>query len=150
MPVAMAVGRCERAAGRVAGTNGDEAGALRGCVVEAVVGEMSFLDSQPPSASVRAVKKSWVLAISRKSLTDKLASDMAFAARFYRALGVFLSDRLRSTLGLLGYGSGQRLAEREYADEIDPDTLDNESLPLPHELVQTHPVTPSESVSDRW
>src|SRR5207237_4180443 len=64
-----------------------------------VVGEMSFLDSQPPSASVRAVKKSWVLAISRKSLTDKLASDMAFAARFYRALGVFLSDRLRSTLG---------------------------------------------------
>jgi CRP-like cAMP-binding protein len=93
-----------------------------------VIGEMSFLDSRPPSASVRALEKSSVLTISKKNLADKLESDMAFAARFYRALGVFLSDRLRTTVGLLGYGSGQPLGEREYADEIDPDTLDNVNL----------------------
>src|SRR5215471_15486858 len=76
-----------------------------------VVGEMSFLDSRPPSASVRASEKSCVLAISKKRLSEKLESDMAFAARFYRALGVFLSDRLRATVGMLGY-EGRSLAER--------------------------------------
>jgi CRP-like cAMP-binding protein len=92
-----------------------------------VVGEMSFLDSRPPSASVRAVEKSCVLSISKKRLSDKLESDMPFAARFYHALGVFLSDRLRSTVGMLGY-AGQSLAEGEYADEIDPEVLDKVSL----------------------
>src|SRR3954467_2454319 len=69
-----------------------------------VLGELSFLDSRPPSASVRAIEKSSVLAISKVRLMDKLEADVAFASRFYRALGVFLSDRLRSTIGLLGYG----------------------------------------------
>src|SRR4051794_35233925 len=78
-----------------------------------VLGEMSFLDSRPPSASVRAIEKSSVLAISKVRLMDKLEADVAFASRFYRALGVFLSDRLRWTIGLLGYGGGnQTLADR--------------------------------------
>ena len=93
-----------------------------------IVGEMSFLDSRPPSASVRALEKCSVLAISKKRLAEKLESDNAFAARFYRALGVFLSDRLRATVGLLGYGKGQKLDDKEYADEIDPDTLDRVAL----------------------
>ena len=93
-----------------------------------IVGEMSFLDSRPPSASVRAVEKCSVLAISKKRLSDKLENDSAFAARFYRALGVFLSDRLRATVGLLGYGKGQKLDDKEFADEIDPETLDKVAL----------------------
>jgi CRP/FNR family cyclic AMP-dependent transcriptional regulator len=93
-----------------------------------VLGEMSFLDSRPPSASVRAVEKSSVLAIPKGRLTEKLESDVAFAARFYRALGVFLSDRLRSTIGLLGYGGNQPLSAKEFADEIDPETLDKVEL----------------------
>lgn len=92
-----------------------------------VVGEISFLDSRPPSASVRAVEKSCVLAISKKRLSDKLQSDPAFGARFYHALGVFLADRLRSTVVLLGY-EGRSLADQEYADELDLDVLDNLSL----------------------
>jgi CRP/FNR family cyclic AMP-dependent transcriptional regulator len=94
-----------------------------------VVGEMSFVDSRPPSATVRALEKSWVLAIPRGRVQTKLAQDIAFAARFYRAIAVFLSDRLRGTVGLLGYGSGKSLdKESMYADEIDVDTLDNLSL----------------------
>jgi CRP/FNR family cyclic AMP-dependent transcriptional regulator len=93
-----------------------------------VLGEMSFLDSRPPSASVRAVEKSSVLAIPKKRLTEKLESDVAFAARFYRALGVFLSDRLRSTHALLGYGGNQPVSAKEFADEIDPETLDKVEL----------------------
>lgn len=93
-----------------------------------IVGEMSFLDSRPPSASVCAVEKSTALGIPKRTLSAKLESDMAFAARFYRALGVFLSDRLRSTVGLLGYGPNESLGAAEYAEEIDPDTLDQVSL----------------------
>jgi CRP/FNR family cyclic AMP-dependent transcriptional regulator len=93
-----------------------------------VVGEMSFLDSRPPSASVKAIEKCSVLSISQKRLNEKLERDFAFAARFYRALGVFLSDRLRATVGLLGYGPASKLEEQEYADEVDPETLDRVDL----------------------
>jgi CRP/FNR family cyclic AMP-dependent transcriptional regulator len=94
-----------------------------------IVGEMSFVDSRPPSATVRAIEASSVLAIPRRGLEDRLSQDATFAARFYRAMAVFLSDRLRSTVGLLGYGSGQTLEdEASYADEIDSAVLDNVSL----------------------
>lgn len=94
-----------------------------------VVGEMSFVDSRPPSATVRALEKSQVLAIPRSRLETKLTQDIPFSARFYRAIAVFLSDRLRGTVGLLGYGPGQPLDEASsYADEISTDTLDNLSL----------------------
>jgi CRP/FNR family cyclic AMP-dependent transcriptional regulator len=94
-----------------------------------IVGEMSFVDSRPPSATVQAVEPSSVLAIPRRDLEARLFQDATFAARFYRAMAMFLSDRLRSTVGLLGYGSGQTLEdEASYADEIDTAVLDNVSL----------------------
>ena len=94
-----------------------------------IVGEMSFVDSRPPSATVQAVEASSVLAIPRSDLDARLSQDAPFAARFYRAMAVFLSDRLRSTVGLLGYSSGQTLEdEASYADEIDTAVLDNVSL----------------------
>jgi bacteriocin-type transport-associated protein len=94
-----------------------------------VVGEMSFIDSHPPSASVKADENSSVLAISKMALSKKLEQDVAFASRFYRAIAVFLSDRLRSTVGLLGYGEGAKLDDDvEYKDELDADVLDSVSL----------------------
>jgi len=85
-----------------------------------IVGEISFVDSHPPTASVIALQDSRVLGIPREVLTDKLAKDKAFAARFYRALAVFLADRLRVTVGRLGYGSQQQ--------DADPDQLDDSSM----------------------
>jgi CRP/FNR family transcriptional regulator, cyclic AMP receptor protein len=91
------------------------------------VGEMSFVDARPPSASVVSVEPSVVLAIPRQALETKLQQDVAFAARFYRSLAVFLSDRLRTTVGHLGYGRHE--PERPAADEeMDPATLDALSL----------------------
>lgn len=63
-----------------------------------VVGEMSFVDGQPPSATVAALEPSVVLAISCHQLRHKLQQDIWFAARFYRALAILLSSRLRSTV----------------------------------------------------
>src|SRR5581483_5807452 len=94
-----------------------------------IVGEMSFVDSRPPSATVRALEPCAVLAIPRSVLAARLAEDVGFAARFYRAIAVFLSDRVRSTMGLVGYAAGEPLTEdASYADEIDAAVLDNVSL----------------------
>ncbi|HEY9761033.1 MAG TPA: cyclic nucleotide-binding domain-containing protein [Trichocoleus sp.] len=63
-----------------------------------VVGEMSFVDSQLPSATVTAAAPTVVLAIPCKDLRHKLEQDTVFASRFYKALAMLLSSRLRSTV----------------------------------------------------
>ena len=94
-----------------------------------MVGEISFIDARPPSATVTALQNSVVLAIPRGQLAAKLEQDPSFAARFYRALATFLSDRLRGTVSRLGYSDGQSLQEDvEYSDELDDNVLDNVSL----------------------
>lgn len=94
-----------------------------------ILGEMSFIDSRPPSATVTATQDSWVLDIPREEVTMRLQDDVGFAARFYRAVAVFLSNRLRETVSTLGYGQQPRLDESvEDADEIPMDILDALSL----------------------
>ncbi len=94
-----------------------------------VVGEMSFVDSRPPSATVRALEDSVLLSIPRHQLADKLYLDVGFASRFYRALAVFLSDRLRGTVSRLGYGKESPFDEANYVKQgFSPDVLDNLEL----------------------
>ncbi|NJK36034.1 MAG: cyclic nucleotide-binding domain-containing protein [Oscillatoriales cyanobacterium SM2_2_1] len=69
-----------------------------------IVGEVSFIDTRMPLATVRALEPSTVLAVSRAQLTTKLQQDSSFSARFYRAVCLCLSDRLRGTISRLGYG----------------------------------------------
>jgi CRP-like cAMP-binding protein len=89
-----------------------------------IVGEISFVDSRPPLASVKALTDSNVLAISAELLKAKLGKDANFAARFYRAVAVFLADRLRLTTSRFGYGRPQQ-DKQEIAD---PDELNSELL----------------------
>ncbi|NJN22643.1 MAG: cyclic nucleotide-binding domain-containing protein [Leptolyngbya sp. RL_3_1] len=63
-----------------------------------VVGEMSFIDRLPPSATVTATERSVLLTIDADQLRNKLTQDMGFSSRFYRALAILLSTRLRSTV----------------------------------------------------
>lgn len=97
-----------------------------------ILGELSFLDSRPPSATVTALDEVSVLSVPRRALADKLQNDAPFAARFYRALGVFLASRLRSTQLRLGYGSGATAegvaGSAAEQDEIDPELLDGLAL----------------------
>lgn len=83
-----------------------------------IVGEISFIDARPPSASVQATEHSVVYAISRQRMQKKLDRDTEFAARFYYSIALFMSDRLRKTTGRLGYG-----AVEEEMDELDPNVL---------------------------
>lgn len=61
-----------------------------------VVGEMSFVEKRRPNATVTALGRAEVLAVPREALLAAFERDTGFAARFYRAMAIFLSDRLRS------------------------------------------------------
>ncbi|MCC5872064.1 MAG: cyclic nucleotide-binding domain-containing protein [Gammaproteobacteria bacterium] len=91
-----------------------------------IVGEMSLIDSAPPSATVSTVEACSVFSISRRALTERLVSDIGFAARFYRVIAMFLSDRLRGTVRRLGYGVETGVDEvHAQADELDESVLDD-------------------------
>jgi len=91
-----------------------------------VVGEMSFLDARPPSATVTALVDAVVFAVPQIRLRNKLRSDSDFAARFYHALCLFLADRLDRTDTLIG--KGRRVGptgKPERAGEISADAMDS-------------------------
>ena len=77
-----------------------------------IVGEMSFLDAAPPSATVTAVGDGLALFLDKETLARRLEADVAFGCRFYRALAIFLADRLRGTTRRIGGGDAPRLDPR--------------------------------------
>jgi len=111
---------------RVGGAGGREVAQLQS---GEVLGELSFLDSRPPSATVTAPEEVTVLSIPCTRLERKLREDNGFAARFYRALGIFLASRLRRTMQRFGYEGRDGLDEAvEHEDELDPELLQNVAL----------------------
>jgi CRP/FNR family cyclic AMP-dependent transcriptional regulator len=94
------------------------------------IGEMSLVDSSPPSATVTAKVDCEALFIEKKILQQKLAADIAFAGRFYRALAILLSDRLRATERRPAYGQEQGLENESVRlkDELDVGVLDQLSI----------------------
>lgn len=75
-----------------------------------VVGEMSFVDSHLPAATVKAIDHVTVWAVPRKQLSTHLAQDVDFAAHFYCAIATFLSDRLRDTISRLSQNTSSDVA----------------------------------------
>jgi CRP/FNR family transcriptional regulator, cyclic AMP receptor protein len=75
---------------------------------------------------VRGLEASTVFAISKPVLADKLGRDLGFAARFYRALAIYLSTTVRERHRMLGYGAGAAAPEaaEDDPDELDPNVLD--------------------------
>ena len=91
-----------------------------------IVGEMSFVDARPPSATVKALDDSTVFSLAKSILNRKLTADSGFAARFYRALAIYLSTTVRERHRDLAPGGAGNEAEdeEEDADELDPNVLD--------------------------
>jgi histidine ammonia-lyase len=89
-----------------------------------IIGEISFADARPPSASVTALNDVVVFALARETLAAKVRLDTGFAARFYHALTVFLSDRLRLF--------------RRQTTGWQPNDNDTETDPEPHFLANVH------------
>jgi CRP-like cAMP-binding protein len=92
-----------------------------------ILGEMSLVDSSKTSASIRCDSPAVVLAIPKEKLRQRLDSDVGFAARFYKALALFLAHRMRNAIRRMGYGAAQDDAPRNDndMDELEPEVLDN-------------------------
>lgn len=92
-----------------------------------IVGEMGFVDSSPSSATVMAKGPATVLALLRRDIDSKITADSAFGMRFYRALALFLADRMRAMQQKAG-GSVSLSSASAQTDELDEMLLDNLSL----------------------
>jgi CRP/FNR family transcriptional regulator, cyclic AMP receptor protein len=95
------------------------------------IGEMSLIDSAPPSATVAAKVDCVALFLDKQVLLRKLAGDPAFASRFYRALAILLSDRLRATERRMAYAKQANALGDETTrlkDELNPAVLDQVSV----------------------
>lgn len=69
-----------------------------------LLGEISFLEGTPASATAVATELTALLEIPRIELATRLEADAAFAVRFYRALALLGARRLRERVGTLGAG----------------------------------------------
>jgi CRP/FNR family cyclic AMP-dependent transcriptional regulator len=91
-----------------------------------IIGEMSLVDPAPTTVSVEVASDATLLRIPDAVVRDKLASDLGFASRFYRALCVFLAHRMRQTTQRMGYGAVTD--DPHLNDELNEDLLDNVHL----------------------
>jgi CRP-like cAMP-binding protein len=101
------------------------AGQIARLGVGEIVGEMSLVDSALPAATVTAHGECLGLFLDKAVLLQTLENDTAFGYRFYRALAIFLADRLRSTSGTRpvndrGIGDESEILQ----DELDAEILD--------------------------
>jgi CRP-like cAMP-binding protein len=87
-----------------------------------LLGEMSLVEQGMPSADVVTVGPATLLLVPIVAIRDKLAADAPFAARFYKAIALFLSQRMRGTIELLGYGEKTTALEDE--QELDGEVMD--------------------------
>ncbi len=60
-----------------------------------LVGEMTFVGQRLPVITIKTLERSLILSIPRSQVAAKLQQDVRFAAHFYRAVAILLSDRLR-------------------------------------------------------
>ena len=87
-----------------------------------ILGEMSLVDSRPPSASVLVLQDATLLELDKVVLQEKLNMDTGFSSRFYRSIAIFLSERMRSLVGQMGYGDPSDETSSDLG-ELDPDEL---------------------------
>jgi CRP/FNR family transcriptional regulator, cyclic AMP receptor protein len=95
-----------------------------------IIGEMSFVDSTPPIVDVKALRDSFVYKISRIKLNEKIEKDVSFSAHFYKAISIFLADRLRANISHIGYGNVNEAdnSNNYSGKELDFMIMDNVSI----------------------
>lgn len=91
-----------------------------------ILGEMSFIEDRPATATVKAVSESLLFSIPKTVLAARLEQDRDFAARFYRGIAISLSYRLRESMEQAAPGKEDATdGEIDDAEELDPTVLDS-------------------------
>jgi CRP/FNR family cyclic AMP-dependent transcriptional regulator len=85
-----------------------------------ILGEMSFIEEETPYANVMATDASGVISIAHEFLVDRFKECPSFEGRFYKAMSLFLSSRLRQ----LSHETVENQMTKEFGQDIDNATLD--------------------------
>jgi CRP-like cAMP-binding protein len=93
-----------------------------------IVGEMSLVDPAPTSVAVETAVDTLLFRVPDTKLREKLAADTAFASRFYRAICIFLADRLRATTRRMGYGQQDNVASAAAQGELNENVMETMHL----------------------
>ncbi|WP_414756258.1 cyclic nucleotide-binding domain-containing protein [Anabaena sp. CCY 9910] len=80
-----------------------------------IVGESFLIGTRPPATTITSVEKSLVISIPIRELAAKLQQDVGFAARFYRAIAIIISDRIQDTIRQLGR---RNLAQSQHLRDV--------------------------------
>lgn len=78
-----------------------------------IVGEISFIEGTPATATVFAVENTLLLALSRAKLGEHCRADPAFAARLYHSFARLVSRRLCQRVGTLGHVQREKTSVAE-------------------------------------
>jgi CRP/FNR family cyclic AMP-dependent transcriptional regulator len=92
-----------------------------------ILGEMSFIEDSPASATVKAARDATLFTLGKPVLAKKLEMDRDFAARFYRGIAISLSVRLRESMAPDAAGREDAVSEREGDEVLDPTVPDSVS-----------------------
>jgi CRP-like cAMP-binding protein len=68
-----------------------------------LIGEISFLEGSPASATIVAEERSAVIVVDNQVLNERLRENTAFAARMYRAFALVAERRLRNRVDHLAF-----------------------------------------------
>ena len=68
-----------------------------------LIGEISFLEGSPASATIVADEESVVLVVNNQVLNERFRENTAFAARMYRAFALVAERRLRNRVDHLAF-----------------------------------------------
>jgi CRP-like cAMP-binding protein len=88
-----------------------------------ILGEMSFIEEEPPMVNVKATEEAMVISISHETLMDRFKESIGFEGRFYKAMSLFLSSRLRGVATKISYENTEIKTKKEFAQDIDNATL---------------------------
>ncbi len=58
-------------------------------------GEMSLLDGEPRSATIKAITDTQLIVLKRQDLEQIIGTDYELAAKFYKSVAIALANRLR-------------------------------------------------------
>ena len=68
-----------------------------------LIGEISFLEGSPASATIVAEEESAVIVVDNQVLNERLRENTAFAARMYRTFALVAERRLRNRVDHLAF-----------------------------------------------
>lgn len=93
-----------------------------------IVGEISLVDQRPATAAVCANGRLVCLELEHAALLRRFEADTGFSSRFYRAIALFLADRMRSTVQQLGQKAENEDLSGFIDGEMDEEILDKVHL----------------------